>query len=174
MSRLEIPFNELDFNTFKIWNDSLLLTPGENAPGKFNSMIIGWGSIGIMWKKPMIQVVVRPSRYTYEFIEKYDTFTVCAFNPEYKKALSVFGTKSGRDTDKVKESGFTPCPSINIAAPGYEEAALILECRKTYFDDFRPERISEETKKICYNSGDFHRAYFGEIVAAYGTESFRK
>ena len=91
-----------------------------------------------MWKKPMIHVVVRPSRHTYQFIETYDTFTVCAFPEEYQRVLGLCGTKSGREIDKIKETGLTPIPSQLIVAPGFAEAELILECRKAYVDEIRP------------------------------------
>ena len=91
------------------WSDQwLLLTAGDFNKGTFNTMTVGWGSFGTMWKKPFVQVVVRPTRYTYEFMNSYDTFTLCGFPQEYKKALTVLGAKSGRDGDKIAEAGLTP------------------------------------------------------------------
>ncbi len=173
MQRIEIPFDELNLNPFKFWNNGLLLTAGESESGKFNSMTIAWGSLGVLWEKPIIQVVVRPSRYTYEFIEKYDSFTVCAFDLGYQDALKVMGTKSGRDTDKIGESKLTVCPSKAIAAPGYVEAELILECKKVYFDDLNPANASERVESF-YHGRNYHRFYCGEILTVYGRPCYQK
>ncbi len=173
MERIEIPFNELNLNPIKFWNDALLLTAGEFGPGKFNSMTIAWGSLGVLWEEPMIQVVVRPSRYTYDFMEKSDSFTVCAFDPCYQEALRIMGTKSGRDTDKIKESKLTPCRSKMVTAPTYAEAQLVLECQKIYFDDFEPVNIGERFESF-YNGHNYHRFYLGKIVSIYGSPSYQK
>lgn len=173
MQGIKIHFNELNLNPIKFWNDSLLLTAGEYGPEKFNSMTIAWGSLGVLWEKPIIQVVVRPSRYTYDFMEKYDSFTVCAFNSRYQNALKIMGTKSGRDIDKVKESKLTLCPSTQIVAPGYEEAELTLECQKIYYNDLNPANI-DETVESFYQGRNYHRFYFGEIVAIHGAPLYQK
>jgi hypothetical protein len=108
----------------------MLLTSGDFDAGKFNSMTISWGSMGVMWGRPFAQVVVRPVRYTYQFMETYDTFTLTAFPRQYHKALSLLGTASGRDGDKIAQSGLTPVASSCVAAPGFAEAELVIECRK--------------------------------------------
>jgi flavin reductase (DIM6/NTAB) family NADH-FMN oxidoreductase RutF len=95
-------------------------------------MTVGWGSMGGMWGKPFVQVVVRPGRYTFQYMEKYPTFTLCAFPESCKKALTVLDTKSGRNSDKISESGLTVIESKVVEAPSYKEAELILECRKMY------------------------------------------
>lgn len=171
MNRVEIPFDKLSLNVFNIWQDALLLTAGENEPGKFNAMTIGWGSIGYMWKVPIVQVMVRPGRYTYEFTEKYDSFTVSVFGPEYKQALTIMGTKSGRDGDKIKEAKLTPCPSHTVAAPGFEEAQLILECRKIYYDDLKAEHCTDAIAAF-YPKHDWHRLYIGQVEAVYGANAY--
>lgn len=174
MNRNSIPFEELNYNTFKLWTDWLVLTAGIHEPGKFNPMTISWGTMGFMWQKPVIMVGVRPSRYTYEFIEKYDTFTVCAFPATYQKtALTLMGTKSGREIDKVKESGLTPFASTQIAAPGFAEAELILECKKVYFDDLTPSNAAPSVEEF-YHGQDYHRVYIGEILAVYGTSKYQR
>jgi len=85
-----------------------LLTAGDRE--HYNTMAVAWGSIGGMWNHPIVQVVVRPSRYTYEFINKYDTFTLCNLPGQYREAVNFLGTRSGRDRDKIKESGLTVIP----------------------------------------------------------------
>lgn len=149
-----------------LWNDQwLLLTAGDFAQQHFNSMTVAWGSFGTMWHKPFAQIVVRPSRYTFEFTEKYDTFTLCAFAESYRSALQLLGSKSGRDGDKIKESGLTPIISDSVAAPGFAEAELIIECRKMYYYDFKPQHFIDSSIEQLYPLKHYHRTYFGEIEA---------
>jgi len=148
-----------------IWdNQWLLLTCGDYSKNEFNAMTVGWGSFGIMWQRPFAQVVVRPTRFTFEFMEKYDNFTLCAFPAKYHKTLQFLGSKSGRDRNKIAESGLTPRASENVETPGYEEAELIVECKKIYWDDFKPERFLDTGIERLYPKKDYHRVYFGEIV----------
>jgi flavin reductase (DIM6/NTAB) family NADH-FMN oxidoreductase RutF len=175
MKRAEIAFKDLRLNVVSAWTDDwLLLTSGENKPKQFNCMTVGWGSFGVMWSKPFVQVVVRPVRHTHTFTEKYDTFTLCAFSPEYRSALNMCGTKSGRDTDKIKEAGFTPIQSIKVAAPGYEEAELIIECRKIYRDVFKPAQFIDSTIDGNYKNKDYHTVYFGEIMHVSGVSKYNR
>ena len=161
----EIQFDELKLDVFKIWKDSFLLTSGNSS--HFNSMTIGWGSLGIMWHVPIVMVGVRPTRYTYEFMEKYDSFTICGFAPEYKTALNIMGSKSGRDIDKVKETGLTPCESSSIETPGFAEASIIIECRKIYSDDLNKEKCSQLILDF-YKDREYHRLYIGQILKVFG------
>ena len=126
-----------------------------------------------MWGKPFAQVFVRPSRYTYEFMVKYDTFTLCAFPETYRKALELLGSKSGRDGNKIAEAGLTPIASTQVAAPGFAEADLIIECRKIYWDDLDPARFLDPSIERNYPQKAYHRIYFGQIVAIWGERSYR-
>lgn len=173
MTLQHISMEELVTRSCYLWDiQSLLLTSGDFSLRDFNAMTIGWGSLGYMWRRPFIQVVVRPVRYTYAFIERYDTFTVTAFPKEFDSALSLLGTKSGRDGDKITDSGLTPIPSTSVAAPGYKEAELILECRKMYWDDLAPEHFLNKDIDAHYPLKDYHRIYYGEILAIFGTEKY--
>jgi flavin reductase (DIM6/NTAB) family NADH-FMN oxidoreductase RutF len=111
-------------------------------------MTVGWGSMGGMWGKPFVQVVVRPGRYTFQYMEKYPTFTLCAFPESCKKALTVLGTKSGRNSDKISESGLTVIESKVVEAPSYKEAKLILECRKMYWQDMDPKNFLTSAHRL--------------------------
>jgi flavin reductase (DIM6/NTAB) family NADH-FMN oxidoreductase RutF len=135
-------------------------------------MTISWGSIGVMWNRPFVQVVVRPGRYTFEFTEKYDSFTLCAFPDQYHKALSLLGTKSGRDGDKIAEAGLSPQAAQCITSPGFAEAELVIECRKMYWQDFDPTHFVDPSLDKHYPIQDYHRAYFGEILAVSGSEKY--
>ncbi len=173
MDRKEIAPNELVLRPVGAWADEwMLLTCGDFAEGRFNCMTVSWGSLGTMWDMPFAMVVVRPTRYTYEFMERTDNFALCAFPERHRDTLLMLGTKSGRDTDKVAESGLTPIASERISSPGFEEAKLILECRKIYFDDYEPGHFLDGAIHGMYDH-DYHRIYFGEIVAAHGTAEYR-
>lgn len=151
----------------------MLLTAGDFAAGKFNTMAVGWGSFGTMWGKPFAHVVVRPTRYTHDFTEKYSTFTLCAFPAEYRKAIQLLGSKSGRDGDKIAESKLTPIASTKVAAPGFAEAELILECRQIYRDKVDPYGFLDKDIDKNYPQKDYHSLYYGEIVAVFGTKEFQ-
>ncbi len=174
MTRELIPTEEFTTRIHHLWDvQSLLLTSGDYAQCRFNAMTIGWGSIGYIWRRPFIQILVRHTRYTYQFMESFDTFTVCAFPDNCHAALKLLGTKSGRDGDKIAESGLTPAASTMIAAPGYVEASLVLECRKIYWDDIDPQHFLTPEIDKHYPARDYHRIYFGEILAAYGEGIFK-
>lgn len=175
MNRKSIEFTGWQVQPHHLWDKQwLVLTCGDFHSGKFNSMIVGWGGFGTMWNKPFAITVVRPQRYTYEFMEKYDSFTLSAFSKKYKKALDILGTKSGRQMDKYRETGLTPIPSAQISAPGFDEAELIIECRKSYWQDMDPSHFLLTSIPAQYPNNDFHRIYFGEIVAIFGTEKFEE
>ncbi|MBN2257139.1 MAG: flavin reductase family protein [Anaerolineaceae bacterium] len=173
MKRQEININEFCLKPFKQFDkDWFVLTAGDFPASLFNAMTISWGSIGIIWNRPMVQVVVRPTRYTYQFIEKHDTFTLCSFSEEQHDAMSLIGSKSGRDGDKILESGLTLIPSKEVAAPGFDEAELIIECRKIYWGDIDPQHFLETDIHQNYALKDYHRFYFGEILHLEGADRF--
>lgn len=157
-----------------LWaNQWLLLTAGDFAAGQFNTMTVAWGSIGNMWDRPFVQAFVRPTRYTYEFMEKYPTFTLCAFPESHREALRHLGTTSGRDGDKISDSGLTVIASGRVAAPAFAEAELVLECKKIYWDDIRAGNFLETRIDRNYPRKDYHRIYFGEILAISGSASYQ-
>jgi flavin reductase (DIM6/NTAB) family NADH-FMN oxidoreductase RutF len=158
MTRSTIDVFQFSCKPVHVWDkQSLLLTAGDFKSGKYNTMTVGWGSFGVMWGKPFAMVVVRPVRYTYEFIEKYGTFTLTAFSPAYKNAVNLLGTKSGRDGDKIAEAKITPCAAI----------------KKIYWDDFHPSQFLDSSIEPHYPHKDYHRIYFGEMVYVEGSEDFR-
>ena len=127
-----------------------------------NAMTIGWGGMGTLWNKPVVTVYVRPQRYTYEFLEREDYFTVSFYGEEYREALSVMGTKSGRDCDKEAEAKLTPVPMWESITFG--EAKFTLLCRKIFFQDLDPAAIPAEVQEAQYPNRDYHRMYIGEVV----------
>jgi flavin reductase (DIM6/NTAB) family NADH-FMN oxidoreductase RutF len=174
MERKEIPLTDLQLPAFGAWEPGwLLLTAGENRPGEFNSMTVSWGALGVIWHRPLAVVVARPQRYTREFLDRCDTFSLCAFGESHRSTLELLGTQSGRDTHKMRDCGLTPIGLTRIACPGFAEAKLILECRKTYFDDLKPANFLADFIAPNYQ-GDFHRMYFGEVLAVTGTAEYRR
>ena len=169
------PINPLDFTVRinELWkNKWFLLTSGNFNKNHYNTMTVAWGYFGIMWNKPMAVVVVRPTRFAFEFMELYETFTLSAFDKKHKKALSLLGTKSGRDGDKIAETNLTVCSSNIVDAPAFKEAELIVECKKVYHDDFKPENFVDQSIDKNYPLKDYHRMYFGEIVNVSGIEIY--
>ncbi|NLG85401.1 MAG: flavin reductase family protein [Firmicutes bacterium] len=172
MKRVEFPIEELLIRPCLLFGEGMVLAAGDFAAGRFNAMAIGWGSIGRVWGKPFAQVFVRPTRYTYEFMEKYNTFTIAAFPSNCRKAIDLLGTKSGREMDKVIAAGLTPEPSLRVAAPSFAEAELVIECRKIYFQDLNPAYFLADYIAPHYGR-DYHRLYFGEILAVTGVKKYR-
>jgi len=167
--RIEIPIFDLAMKPFHQWDQQwFLLCAGDLPSGRFNAMTVSWGSLGILWGRPFIQVVVRPVRFTYQFIEQYNTFTLCAFPEAQRPALDLLGTRSGRDGDKIAAAGLTPCPARLVAAPAFAEAELVFECRKMYWHDLDPAHFLDANIEEHYPDGDYHRAYFGEVLLVTG------
>lgn len=152
---------ELKLNVFdEIGKKGFLLASGTEL--NHNSMTVGWASIGYLWRKPMMFVYVRPQRYTYEFMEKNNFFSVNFFQTHYNDILQLFGTKSGRDIDKMHPQKITPLPFHNKVIY-YKEAELVFICKKVYSDDLKPENFVDKTFLNNYPLYDFHRIYYGEI-----------
>jgi flavin reductase (DIM6/NTAB) family NADH-FMN oxidoreductase RutF len=173
MNRVDIPFSDLSVRAHHLWAKQwLVLTCGDFRRAEFNSMAVGWGSFGTMWSKPFALVLVRPVRYTYTFMERYDSFTLCAFGDTHRSAVQLLGSKSGRDGNKIQDSGLTAVAASKVAAPAFEEAELIVECRKIYWDDMAPKHFVDPTIDSNYPKKDYHRIYFGEIMAIAGVRSF--
>lgn len=153
-------------------NSGILLTT--SAEGRVNTMTIGWGTLGVEWKKPIFTAFVRESRFTQQMLEKNPRFTIsipCGGN--VKEILKVCGTHSGRDMDKIKELGLHLEEPLTGDVPGIRELPLTLECQVIYRQDQDPAAIGPELTERYYpkhssdDSGDYHTAWYGEIKAAY-------
>ena len=169
-----IPVDDFRIRCHHLWDSRwLLLTAGDLASRQYNMMTVAWGSFGTMWSRPFAQIVVRPSRHTYAFTERHPTFTLCAFPETCRPVLELMGTRSGRDLDKINYPGLTPMPSLAVAAPGFAEAELIVECRKIYFDDIEPGQFILPELGENYPQKDYHRIYYGEILSVRGDEQYR-
>ena len=147
----------------------ILLTT--KAGDKVNTMTIGWGTLGIEWSRPVFVAYVRESRHTSKMLDESGEFTVnIPISPADSKILSYCGTKSGRDCDKIADMGLTLEEPANCSVPGIRELPLTLECRVIFRNVQDETRLPESIRQRYYsaiNDGDYHIAYYGEIVGAY-------
>lgn len=146
-----------------IGHDWMLVTAGSLGEG-FNMMTASWGSLGWLWEKPVAFIFVRPQRYTFEFTEKEDYFTLTFFESDYKKILGHMGTVSGRDFDKINNSGLTAVSTDNNSV-AFKEARIVIECKKIYSTVLKEEDFdNKDIMQSMYPRRDFHTMYVGEIL----------
>ena len=158
---------QLIINPFTtIGEEWMLITAGNEQ--KYNMMTASWGGLGVLWGKNVSSIYIRPQRYTLEFLDSSDYYSLSVFGKEYRSALAYCGAHSGRDVDKVKETGLTPV--FNSEAPFFEEAKLVLVCRKLYKQKLEPDCFSDiSVNSHCYPENDHHFLFVGEIVEALST-----
>lgn len=150
------PFNEIGSN----W---MLITAIKD--GVVNTMTASWGTLGVLWNKNIATIYIRPQRYTKEFIDHSDYFTITFFEG-YKHELGILGTTSGLDCDKIKEVDFE-IEYVNNQ-PTFKEGSMVYVCKKIYQDAIKKECFFE-TKIINnkYQNDDYHVVYVGEILEVY-------
>ena len=158
----EIAPKTLTENVFSLIGDRwMLITAG--TPDHCNTMTASWGGIGVMWGKNVAVTVIRPQRYTKEFVESHDCFTLSFYPEEYKKALSLCGSKSGREIDKAEETGLIPV--FDQAAPYFEQASLVLVCKKLYAQPMDPAGfVDKALDSRWYPDKDYHKMFVGEVI----------
>ena len=152
----------LDQNVFSLIGDRWMLITAGTAD-RCNTMTASWGGLGVIWGAPAATCYIRPQRYTKEFVDREEYFTLSFFGEESRKALQLCGSKSGRDIDKVKACGFT-VKTAACGAPYFEEAELVLVCRKRFAQPMDPACIPQEIKTKWYPQEDYHTLYIGEII----------
>lgn len=161
----KISIKELKENVVSLFNDKwCLITAG--TKDSYNTMTASWGAMGELWNKDVCFAFIRPQRYTKEFVERENLFTLSFFPEEYKKALTFCGRNSGRDCDKAKETGLTP---IEIeGSMSFDESEIIIVCKKLAKQDIEPKGFLEDSiDPKNYPSKDYHTMYIGEVVACY-------
>ena len=153
-------------NGFQWFCDAELLAAGNKE--KSNAMTIGWGGIGTLWGRTALTVYVAEKRYTKEFMDQNEYFTVMAFDVEYSKVLNYMGTKSGRDGDKAAALGLHTAYTAN-GTPYYTEADLVIECKIMYAAPFDPNGFKSDVPKNMYANfpAGVHTMYIGEVVNAW-------
>ncbi|MBQ7739952.1 MAG: flavin reductase family protein [Eubacterium sp.] len=153
---------EVKENVVDLLNHQWGLVTAGNESG-YNTMTVSWGALGELWNKDTVTLYIRPQRYTRQFLDENEYFTLSFYPAEYKKALAFCGSKSGRDYDKAKETGLTPV--FGEKAPYFEEAKIVIICKKMAVGKFEPEQFLDESiDSEQYPTKDYHFIYYGEIV----------
>jgi flavin reductase (DIM6/NTAB) family NADH-FMN oxidoreductase RutF len=167
MTKKKIDIRDYAGEIIKAMRPGILLTT--KVGGKVNSMTIGWGTLGIIWERPVFVAYVRQQRYSREMLDECREFSINVPVGDYRrKILGICGSKSGRDTDKIEAAGLTPVEPEVISVPGIKELPLTLECRVLYRQEQESDQFNDEITRQFYTmeTGD-HICYYGEIVAAY-------
>lgn len=153
-------------NGFQWFHDAELLAAGDKESS--NAMTIGWGGIGTLWGRTALTVYVAEKRYTKEFMDRAEYFTVMAFDVEHSKVLKYMGTKSGRDGDKAAALGLHTAYTVN-GTPYYTEADMVIECKIMYAAPFDPQYFKSDIPKKMYENfpAGIHSMYIGEVVNAW-------
>ena len=163
-----IKAEELNENVFKMIGTDWLLVTAEKE-GKANTMTASWGAAGIMWGKPCAFVFIRPQRYTKEFVDAGDVFTLTFFDGEKKKEMSYLGSVSGRDEDKITKAGLH-VEEVD-GAPTFSEGKIVIVCKKLMETPLNPADFKENwIEEKWYPAKDYHIMYTAEILAAYRIE----
>ncbi|MBO5291933.1 MAG: flavin reductase family protein [Lachnospiraceae bacterium] len=165
----EIKPEECRDNAFSlIGKEWMLITAGDEK--KANAMTASWGGIGVMWGKNVAYLVVRPQRYTKEFLDREERFSLNFLPEEYRKALNYMGTVSGRDEDKMAGSGLTEGTLENV--PMFEESRMVMVCKKLFVQEMKEESfLQKETIEKWYPQKDYHTLYIAEIEKVYVQEA---
>ena len=175
-----IPLQKIDLDQIgevgrllhRIGKEWMLITAG--TPERLGTMTASWGSLGVLWHRPMATIFVRPERHTYAFVEAEDYFSVAFFGPEFQEALTFCGKNSGRDVDKVAACGFT----VAAGAEGgvfFQEADLVLVCKKRYRTPLELDLMTGFDPDQYYGDhGGVHVMYMGEIVEVYAKKGVAK
>ncbi len=157
---------EIKDNLFGAVNDDWMLVTAMKKDGNVNTMTASWGGFGIMWGKPVCVCVIRPQRYTLEFVNDSDSLTLSFLEDGYRDALNLCGTKSGRDLDKIKEAGLTLIKDGGLAS--FEESKMIVCGKKIYCDEIKESGFIDKTIiDSKYPKRDYHRVFVCEIEAVY-------
>ena len=156
---------ELDNALKLIGDDWMLITVKDEESGRANAMTASWGALGVLWHKDVCICFVRPQRHTHKLLAQENRFSVAFLPEDYRDALKLCGTKSGRDTDKLAESGLhtLECDGVPVVA----EAQVALICKKLYEDELKEDCFLESEVMATYKAKDFHTFYVCEIEEVY-------
>lgn len=156
-----ISADKIPGNIIKLLNDWILITSG--TYDKINVMTASWGGLGVLWEKPVSFCFINPTRYSINTMDEGDTYTISFYTEAYKDAMLYCGTKSGRDTDKIKGSGLTPIKTPS-GATVFSEAWMILECKKIIAQPIQSESVIVKPSNNDWSKNGYHKMYIGEIL----------
>jgi flavin reductase (DIM6/NTAB) family NADH-FMN oxidoreductase RutF len=165
MVRDEVSYTDrLDQTLYRLAHGGVLLA-STRSDGRSNVMTIGWASVGVIWGLPVMVVLVRPSRYTYTFIEESGVFTVNVPTPEMSKYVAFCGSQSGRDVDKLAQAATSKGQRVDCVT--LDECPMVYECKVVHWNDVRPDALLPTIDARSYAQGDYHRLYYGQIMGAF-------
>ncbi len=164
-AREAVPYDHRLSKTLALLARPGLLLATTRRSGGSNVMVIGWGTVGIVWGRPIFQVLVRPSRHTYGLLEESDEFTVNVPTDAMREWVAVCGTRSGRDIDKIAQCGLTARRAAHVLAPDIAQCPIVYECQVVHANDIMPARLAGEILDGAYMGADYHRVYFGKILS---------
>ena len=165
MAPREVPYTYQLDKTLEMLASGGLLLASTREDGASNVMTIGWASVGVIWGVPVMVVLVRPSRYTYRFIETSRLFTVNVPTQAMRPYVNICGTKSGRDVDKL--AGVPTSMGQRVDAVVLKECPLVYECKVVHTNDVIPENLVPDVARRAYPLGDYHRLFYGQIVGTF-------
>lgn len=161
----EFDIEKLNKNPFElIGKDWMLIAAGDK--NKHNMMTASWGTMGVLWNKKIATIFIRPTRYTLDFVEKNDYFSLNVMTD--KKVYNICGSKSGRDIDKTKACNLTPIFLDNTVF--FEESELVIVCKKIYISALDNNNFLDPEIEKNYPQKDYHKIFVGEIIKAYKNE----
>ena len=162
---IEIKITDITENAFKLIGSDWMLITAKKAEGSVNTMTASWGGVGVLWNKNVCYVFIRPQRYTYEFTEEADEFTLSFYPESMRDALTFCGRNSGRDCDKIKKAGLVPANLDDTVY--FEGAKLVLKVKKLYKSRLDKDGfIDTSIPGTSYPTGDYHYVYVCEITKA--------
>ena len=157
ISRLDLQDNFMKL----IGKEYMLVTAGNKDSN--NCLTASWGGMGYLWNKPVATLYIRPQRYTKEFIDREEYFTLSFFDKSYKDMYAFCGTKSGKDVNKAEECKLTTFETKN-GSIAYKEARLVVECKKIFVAPFEEKNFLDKSLLSNYTAQDYHFQYVGEIT----------
>lgn len=159
---IEISPKEFNESPFRLIGKDWMLVSAMSKHGDVNAMTASWGGMGVMWAKDVAYVVIRPQRYTKEFIDETNKFALSFFDESYRETLKYFGTVSGRDEDKIVTSGLKV--SYENKIPYFDDANITIFCNALFKQDMKKDSFMDDKLiKLWYPNSDFHTLYIAEI-----------
>ena len=165
VSKREVPYTYQLDQTLHLLAHGGLLLGATGQDDRSNAMIIGWGTVGVIWGVPVWVVLVRPSRHTYSLIEETGVFSVNVPAPEMKELVKICGTRSGRDMDKL--AGVKTSMGKQVACVTLDACPVVYECKVVHHNDILPQNLLPEIDARAYAQGDYHRLYYGQIMGTF-------
>ncbi|NLG49699.1 MAG: flavin reductase family protein [Chloroflexi bacterium] len=172
MQRERVPYDHKLNKTLELLQKPGLLLAASKKSGESNVMTIGWATVGFIWGKPIFMALVRPSRYTFEFIEDSQCFTVNVPADDLRRWVGICGSRSGREIDKFGEYNIATTPAQTVAAPTIDACPMVYECQVVHYNDLIPANLTPEIDASAYGGTDYHRLYFGHILGAFADPSY--